>query len=109
MASSGVVQGLHDGKLLSPKTKRFMKRSVPSFLFACLRCREVALLLCWEAIPFRRNEQHEPHAGSFQERHRRLLPRCEAVPSAPPHDAPRSASGKQEDRLLAALALAAAA
>jgi hypothetical protein len=29
---------------MSPKSKRCLKRSAPSFLFACLRCREVAWL-----------------------------------------------------------------
>jgi hypothetical protein len=47
--------------------------------------------------------------GSFHERPHTRLQLYGAVPSAPPHAAPRSASGKQEDRLLAALALAAAA
>src|SRR6266446_278820 len=44
IAARGVVQCLHDGTLLSPQSKRFLKRSVPSFLYACLRCREVAWL-----------------------------------------------------------------
>src|SRR5450759_724872 len=64
---------------------------------------------CWEAIHFSRNEQHEPHAGSFHERHRTLLPRCEAVPSAPPHDAAPSATRKREHRLPGSLALVAGA
>ena len=46
--------------------------------------------------------------GSFHERHHRRLPLDAAVPSAPPHAAPRSAILKREDRLTAALALAAA-
>ncbi len=45
--------------------------------------------------------------GSFQARQQTLLPRCEAIPSAPPHAAPPSATGKREDRLPAALVLVA--
>ena len=53
---------------------------------------------------------HEAECGgSFRERSHTRLPLYGAVRSAPPHAAPRSSSGKQEDRMLAALALAAAA
>src|SRR5256885_4496286 len=45
--------------------------------------------------------------GSFRERPHTRLPLYGAVPSAPPHDATPSATLKQEDRLLAALALVA--
>jgi len=55
------------------------------------------------------SEHEEEGDGSFQARHRRRLPRCEAVPSAPSHAAPRSATVKREDRLPAALVLVAAA
>jgi len=44
--------------------------------------------------------------GWFPARHHRQLPLYGAVPSAPPHAAPWSATGKREDRLPAALALA---
>ncbi len=45
--------------------------------------------------------------GSFRERPHTRLPLYGAVRSAPPHAAPGSSTVKQEDRLLAALALAA--
>src|SRR6266516_1854040 len=55
------------------------------------------------------SEHEEEGDGSFQARHRRRLPRCEAVPSAPSHAAPRSASRKWEDRTPDALVLDAGA
>ncbi|HEX6556828.1 MAG TPA: helix-turn-helix transcriptional regulator [Ktedonobacteraceae bacterium] len=51
------------------------------------------------------DEHEEEDDGSFHARHRRRLPLCEAVPSAPAHDAAPSATLKREDRLPAALAL----
>ena len=72
--------------------------------------------LCWSrTCPVRllavhtASAQEAGYGGSFHERPHTLLQLYGAVPSAPPHDTPRSASGKQEDRMLAALALAAAA
>jgi len=55
------------------------------------------------------SEHEEGGDGSFHGRHHTLPPLDGEVLSAPLHDAPPSASGKQEDRLLAAWALAAAA
>src|SRR5437762_11043343 len=42
---------------------------------------------------------YEGGDGSFQSRHRRRLPLCAAVPSAPPHDAAPSVTRKREERL----------
>ena len=36
--------------------------------------------------PLSRNEQHEPHAGSFREKPQTLLPRYGEVRSSPPPD-----------------------
>ena len=55
------------------------------------------------------SEDEEEGDGSFRARRQRRLLLCAAVPSAPPHDAAPSATGKREERLPAALALAAAA
>src|SRR6266566_3014365 len=52
-------------------------------------------------------DAYEEGDGSFQARHHTRLPRCEAIPSAPPHAAPPSATRKREDRLPAALVLVA--
>ena len=43
--------------------------------------------------------------GSFHARCHRLLPRCAAIPSAPPHDAAPSATRKREGRMPGALVL----
>src|SRR2546423_15646826 len=47
---------------------------------------------------------YEGGDGSFQSRHRRRLPLCAAVPSAPPHDAAPSVTRKREERLPGSLA-----
>ncbi len=53
---------------------------------------------------------HEAECGgSFRERPQRQLPLDGAVSSAPPHDAAPSVTGKREERLPAALAMAATA
>ena len=53
--------------------------------------------------------QHEGGDGSFHERHRMLLPLFAAVPSAPEHDAARSATLKRVDRRPGVVALDAGA
>ena len=52
------------------------------------------------------SSQHEGCDGSFHERHHTLLPPFGAVPSAPEHDAARSATLKQVDRRPGVVALA---
>ena len=56
--------------------------------------------------PWSRNEQHEPHAGSFPVRHQSHLQRCAEMLSSQAHVSTQSAIGKREDRLPATLALA---
>ena len=55
--------------------------------------------------PCSRNEQHEPHAGSFQVRRQSHLQRCAEMLSSQAHDATQSAILKRGSHLLGFSAL----
>jgi hypothetical protein len=66
-----------------------------------------SLVSLFSQRPWSRNEQHEPHAGSFPVRPQSHLQRCAEMLSSQAHVSTHEAIGKREDRLPAALALAA--
>src|SRR2546430_17121145 len=109
--NSGIVS-LAKGARQSAQADQTQRVWPCEVLLTCRKAKSLCggyLVYLFSQRPLSRNEQHEQHAGSFPVRHQSHLQRGAEMLSSQAHVSTQSAIGKREDRLPAALALAAAA